>query len=536
MNPARFANIGPFSTSSTRSLLFSLAVAFASGIALPIRADPDAPRLTPQLLPRENLFQGEARKRAFAEVARMKKIQAKYVDVIRAQPGVVGMGITADRQTRQLKFLVLLDLDVPVPALPGTIEEIPVTLLRVPRPEPTDGGPGCQPCHNDILPLPVEMGNSGRTGFIPAPGGCFAGRGTLGFKACDWWDDVIVYATSAHLSTSTNFDCAGTAGPGAPTFHPAPFDAPTNCVPTDIIGAVAKERPPICGTTNHIDAASVISDSSQTQQSIRDIGLPNPYPKEAMLWDLVQKSGRTTGYTTGGVAGVGISITVLGSAYCPCGAADMIDQILIVPAVPGVDWVVSGDSGSAVLDFNVEGGPAIMGLNMAGAKDPVTGVWLYGTANPIYDVLAQLDLSLNIFDCTLPCVATLTAKETADPRPLIRASLDLRDYIFSQSERGQTYIQYYYRITAELSRLVLNRPALFVHTASVFEQLQPVIQTMAAGRPVTVTREQLRTVDQLFERFAEASSDPLVDEAIALFRRDLRDPEVHREFKVRLEP
>ncbi|MBC7852120.1 MAG: hypothetical protein IAF94_01685 [Pirellulaceae bacterium] len=478
----------------------------------------------------QNLFRGEGREAAKKEVARLKKIQHRYANLIRSRPGVLGMGITANRQTAQLTFAIIVDPEASEPALPRTLEGVPVQVLRLPTPEPTHGGPGCQPCHTNSLPLPVEMGNSGRTGPVAVAGGCLSGRGSLGFKACDFMTDQIVYVTAAHLSTGTNQDCAGTAGLGAPTQHPAPFDTLNQCDPYTLIGTIAKERPPICGTTNWIDAASVNSADSFTQFSIRDIGLPSPYPREVFPGDLVQKSGRTTGHTQGEVLCVAVDIAVPGNAYCPCGLAEMVDQIMIVPTAPGVDWVVSGDSGSAVLDYT-EGAPAIVGLNFAGAKDN-NGVWIYGLANPIFDVVMQLDLSLNVLDCTLPCVAALTAQETPAPRRWIRSALDLRDYILTKSERGMRYIDTYYKITGELSRLVLSYPALFFRTASLFERALPAVDSMNAGNETVVSAELVRDVDALLARFAELSNDPQVDAAMAEYRRDLNDPEVLRSFGV----
>src|SRR5688572_5340187 len=95
-----------------------------------------------------NLFRGPERERAFVELQRLREIQMKHLDAIQAQPGVQGMGITANRETRELIFGIVLEPEVPAPILPKTIEGVPVRVFRFPKPHPTNGGTGCQPCHD----------------------------------------------------------------------------------------------------------------------------------------------------------------------------------------------------------------------------------------------------------------------------------------------------------------------------------------------------------------------------------------------------
>jgi hypothetical protein len=480
-----------------------------------------------------SFFQGAARKQALVEVARLKEIQKRHWAEIRVIPGVHGMGVIVNRETGRLIFGIVTDPEMPMPALPQVVEGIPVQIFQLPKAHPMNGGVGCEPCHNDTLPLPVEMGNSGHTERLV---GSFCYFATIGFKACDLIEELSVYVTNAHATISdvSPFVCAGSAPVGQLTYHPSPAD--NLCIADNIIGSVLKQSPPISGFAfvfpNTVDAASIASDVTQTQVSIRDIGIPSSFAAQALPMDEVQKSGRTTGYTTGLVFMVGYMTTLTSTLYCPFFTADFVDQLFIIPLPLGGVWTKIGDSGSAILNFSDP--PEVVGLHHAGATDPLLGS--YGIASPIGEVMAHLDLSLNMEDCVGDCVATLVAKTIPTPGQPMRAALEFRDFILARSERGRKYIQIYYQITKEIVRILLTEPAIFLRTATLFQKNLPVIQGMTAHQQVTVAQKQIREVDTLFARYAARLPDPEMRKGIERIRRDLRNPDALREFGVRIRP
>jgi hypothetical protein len=481
-------------------------------------------------------FEGEARERAFAEVERLRAIQARHLAALHALQGVIGTGIGLDRDAGRLIFDVMIGSDAQAPALPDTLEGVPLRIVRQVRVRPQDSctAPNTA-CHADLQTLPVEMGNSAHTGPVSVSGGSLCHMCSLGFKACDLVTRQTVYVTAAHCSKGTASTCAGSAAPSAPTYHRAPGDA-ASCSLENTIGTIANQQPPVCFANNTVEAASVVSLAGQTQISIRDIGSPSAYPGTVLPGDGVQKSGRTTGYTVGTVTDVSASIVVDDpSTYCNCsGGVTFVDQIRIERAWSGVGfpspaavyWTKSGDSGSAVLEQ--EGSPpAIVGLNFVGSDDHT-----FGYANPISSVLAALNLSLNLLDCTSPCAATEAAMLMSGPARVLRLTADFRDVVLSKSARGRDYIGIYYRFSGDLVDIMRFRPDLLARTVWHYARNLPVLEQMIAGRAATVDRAQIEAVDELLTGYAESSSNPDLKVALGGLRRDLRDPAVLKAFGI----
>lgn len=327
--------------------------------------------LMPGWLGAADLFQGAARLQATQEVQRLSAIQVTHQDALLALPGVHGVGIGATK-TGELVFVVAVDPIGKAPELPLRIEGVDVVIDRSEPPALMHGGAGCIPCHSNQVALPVPMGNSTGNPFA-----CFAC--TLGFKACK--DGVIYYVTNAHCSQNAQ-GCEGKAPLGSNTLHRGRLDAPGCAVTTDI-GDVSWSATPVCGQNNLVDGTRVISANNLTSWSIRDVGVPSTVSGTVLPGDTVQKSGRTTGYTTGTVNSVNYTTNV--SPYC-CGSAHFVDQIRINAITP--PFLQGGDSGSAVL--NMQNPPKIVGLLFAGAPNGS-----YGIANKIFWVLSRLSLSLD---------------------------------------------------------------------------------------------------------------------------------------------
>jgi len=468
----------------------------------------------------ESYFTGDARAAARQEVARLKAIQARHEADLLARPGVFGMGISLDRASGQLVFQVLVDPQAPLPPLPQAVEGVPLVVRRKERPHPQDGGcNSTTPCHDNQQSLPVAMGNSGKTGvLLPNCRAC-----TLGFKACDPKTGDFVYVTNAHCTDDVS-GCEGTAAIGASTYHVSPADTPSptspNCTLESVVGSVSRHATPVCGVNNIVDASKIISGGSLTLFSIRDIGVPSPLPGTALPGDEVQKSGRTTGYTTGVVAAV--NDTVIVSPYC-CGAATFVNQIE-VDATAG-DWTLTGDSGAAVLNFQAP--PAIVGLHFAGAG-------LTGWANPIDVVLARLGLSLNLLDCIAAqlCPASEAAKGTADPASTVGRLYQFEN-VLGGSELGKEYIRLFYAVATDWLRLYAANSNLLLRTQQQLQADLDILTALASRQPVTIPASRLNGFDQLLAAHITAAGDHAeLKAAFRRWRQDLKDPQIQRLFGV----
>lgn len=338
-------------------LLLALAAALS---AAPLVA---APAAVPQ-----NLFQGEAREAVRLETERLAAVQARHQDSILDLPSVHQMGIAVDRASGELVFLVVAEPEIELPALPAELEGVRVVVDRAEKARAQDGGQGCVPCHANQLATPVAMGNS--TGNR-----LFCASCTLGFKVCR--DGQIYYVTNAHCSPDSG-GCAGGAPMGSVTYHPGPDDV-LWCTPTISIGNVSAYATPDCLANNEVDLAFVVSSDGSTSWEIRDIGVPDVFPGAAVIGDAVQKSGRTTGHTTGTVDAVNVTADV--DMEC-CNDVRFVGQIRVVPAAAGEVISLGGDSGSALVDFAAP--PQVVGLIFAGTLQGDVAL-----ANPIDAVLAS---------------------------------------------------------------------------------------------------------------------------------------------------
>ncbi len=462
----------------------------------------------------ENFFRGAAREAALAQVGQLKVIQARQERALLELPGVFGVGITLDREKGRLVFLVLVDREAPMPRIPAALEGVPVRVERDTPPRPNNGGSACSPCHANQLSLPAAMGNSGKT-----TAGC--GACTMGFKACDLQTGNTVWVTAAHCATN-NTTCPGSAAIGANTQHVSDLDLTPQCTGAGgvSVGTVAAHAPPVVGINSTTDASSVNSASSLTQTSIRDIGIPSAFPGVALAGDDVQKSGRTTGYTTGVVDAINTTVIV---SY-NCGNVTMVQQIR-VDDTTGDTFCEGGDSGSGLLNF--EDPPEVVGLVIAGGGDTC---W----ANTAANVLNNLNLSMNHLDCVdNPCAAADAADATADPVLTAGLLYQLRDSVFGRTEQGKAYIRLFYDNAFAWAFLYTRRPKLRKAVAKALDANLDVLQALGEGRALALPAKRIVAVDKLLAAHIRLSRGEL-REAFQRLRADLNNPEVQQAFGVRV--
>lgn len=463
---------------------------------------------------RHRYFEGEARVAALAEIARLKPIQARHQAKIMALPGVFAIGIGLDRPTGKLVFVVMFEDDRAAPALPATLEEVPVMARAGKRPRALRDGinypppDDCtDPCHAENYPAPVQMGNSG----APSP---FA-KCTLGFKACDASTGNSVFVTAAHCAVDSFGGCPGSAPIGSDAYHPSVGEL-SGIGP--IVGQVAANVPPVANGT--VDATSVFSDVSLTLPTIRDVGGPAPTPGVAVPEDDVQKSGRTTGHTTGVIELVNTTV----SPTYDCGSVTLYQQIQIDDPVHDY-FGDQGDSGAAVLDFSDP--PQIVGMLISGHPEGPHH------ANDINQVLPALGLTLDQTACAdTACPAIFVTSSLLDGVRLAGLIYRLRDEVLADAGLLRSWIGRFYDVAPAWLRLYRERPDLLEATRASLQANTDILESVVDRRPVTVARPRLNAVVALLGRHAQATGNAPLRAAFQAWQRDLQDPQVRAAFRV----
>jgi len=216
----------------------------------------------------------------------------------------------------------------------------------------------------------VAQGNSGR--YRPAPGGVSLGHyritaGTLGCLVKDKNSGKFFILSNNHVLANSN-----NAKKGDPILQPGPYDGGKK--PKDTIGYLENWVEIEFGKeANSVDAAlAEPKNINLVKSEIMLIGLPRGVAK-AKLGMPIQKSGRTTGYTTGKIKDISATVKVNYDNQ----VALFRNQIIATSMSQG------GDSGSLVLDMKKRA----VGLLFAGSE-AVT------ILNPISEVCQALDIEL----------------------------------------------------------------------------------------------------------------------------------------------
>ena len=219
-------------------------------------------------------------------------------------------------------------------------------------------------------PRGSPQANTGR--FRPAPGGASLGHyqitaGTLGCLVKDKKNGKVFILSNNHVLANSN-----KAKKGDPILQPGPYDGGKK--PKDIIGYLENWIEIGFGKeANLIDSALARPKNvSDVRPEIMLIGSPQGVSK-ARLGMPIQKSGRTTGYTTGKVKDISATVKVNYDDK----TALFRGQIIATNMSQG------GDSGSLVLDMKQRA----VGLLFA-CSEQVT------ILNPISSVINLLDVEL----------------------------------------------------------------------------------------------------------------------------------------------
>lgn len=266
-----------------------------------------------------------------ATLAEAMAVQASVADDWLALDGVVGTAVGRDASGR---VAVKVYLESPgVAMLPRFVAGVPVDvevtgpILALDRADA--GAESVDPKRG--FPRPVPIGVS--TGHPDVTAGTIGARVTDGHR--------VFALSNNHVAANNNG-----ARPGDPLLQPGVVDG--GRAPDDAIGELHDfERIQFCSgvlcPANRIDAAIALTTTDDLGFETPEDGYGGPRGSsaEAELGMVVQKYGRTTGYTQGRVTGINAVIDV---GYRD-GKARFVDQVVIT----GNGFSAGGDSGSLIV-------------------------------------------------------------------------------------------------------------------------------------------------------------------------------------------
>ncbi len=199
-----------------------------------------------------------------------------------------------------------------------------------------------------------------RTKIRPAKGGYSVGhyRITAGTIATGVYDSRYFTGTPPRyyiLSNNHVLANSNNARIGDPILQPGPYDG--GSYPADMIGRLSRFVPiRFNGQCNYVDAAIAETPFQLIDRQVYWIGYAKAYRNSwPAIGEIVQKTGRTTNYTTGRVTTINATVRV---GYGGSRVATFCRQIVTTNMSAG------GDSGSLLLDLNENA----LGLLFAGSS------------------------------------------------------------------------------------------------------------------------------------------------------------------------
>ncbi|MBP8128345.1 MAG: hypothetical protein KA184_02110 [Candidatus Hydrogenedentes bacterium] len=245
--------------------------------------------------------------------------------------------------------------------------------------------PRTLPDHTARQTRPIQLGVSGGSLADIANGYCCSG--TLGALVQDpMGNQYILSNTHVFAGDSVPGGNGVVSQVGDPVNQPGYVDVSCTDITDDYVGYVADWSPIVPNGISVVDAAlaAVIPGAVDPSGAILEIGVISAQPVAAYVNQPVKKSGRTSGLTTGKVAGLDATVSI--SYEDECAGNDIVStfegQILISPG----KFLKAGDSGSLLVE-NVSANPRAVGLLYAGSSR-------VAIANPIQDVLATFGVTL----------------------------------------------------------------------------------------------------------------------------------------------
>ena len=292
------------------------------------------------------------------------EVQEQYTRTLMARDGIEGTGIGYNENGEVA--IKVYTARAGVPGIPQAIEQVPVQVVVtgkfMARADPTAR-----------YPRPVPIGVSTGHPDITA--------GTIGSRVKDVSGNVYALSNN-HVYANSNDAILGDN-----VLQPGPYDGGQN--PTDAIGILYDFEPiNFDGGNNYIDAAIALPYSSHVGYATPGddgYGIPSSTTVKAQSGQMVQKYGRTTGWTHGKVSETNVIVDVCYESQGPFRCkklARFVDQIAITPG----EFSDGGDSGSLIVTDDEDNNP--VGLLFAGSST-------HTIANLIDVVLARFNVTVD---------------------------------------------------------------------------------------------------------------------------------------------
>jgi hypothetical protein len=305
---------------------------------------------------------------------------------------VVGLGVGIkwknNQPTGRPALMILVTHKVEKHKLPKT-SLLPLTLHGIDIDVLPIGNVSAKPGNSLTRTAPSSLTQSIR----PAQGGYSVGHssitaGTIATCVYDQLPNGIGIPQKYYILSNNHVLAAqNQACPGDPILQPGPIDG--GCLPFDTIATLSRFIPidfepllPRCHHDNLVDAAIAQGQLHNLTPAIHWIGHVNGWlPREKVnVGMIVQKTGRTTGFTQGRILSINATIDV---TYSEGKLARFQDQIINTAMSAG------GDSGSLLVTM-IDNLPFAIGLLFA--SSPLTSI-----ANQIQHVrsLLKVEISAN---------------------------------------------------------------------------------------------------------------------------------------------
>lgn len=337
-------------------------------------------------------------------------------------PGVVGTGIGLYDNGEPV--ITIFTEDHTITGIPSKLDNIPVrkkiTGRFVAYVDPTTR-------FDRPVPIGVSVGHPKIT------------AGTIGCRVQDVMGNVYLLSNNHVLANSNE------ASVGDEILQPGPYDGGDKA--TDVIGTLYDFIPiDYTGAHNLVDAAIADVTTAMlhyTTPTGAGYGTPGIIPETAFVTMAVQKYGRTTGWTTGAVSEINVTVDVCYQTRGPVKCvklARFVNQIAITPGT----FSAGGDSGSLIVTNDASKSP--VALLFAGSDTRTI-------ASPIDAVLASFNVTIddgsgmypNIpptanFEVTkTELLATFTDKSSDVDGSITEWAWDFGDGLGISSEQHPTY-------------------------------------------------------------------------------------------------
>ncbi len=266
-------------------------------------------------------------------VAAAIAVQERHTNELMATPDVVGTGIGADRDGKPV--ILILTRRESQAALPSEIEGVRTRVDVVGEIRPMAG-------YTKVyrpVPCGVSVGNDLE---------CSAG--TIGCVVTVGGSGTRYMLSNNHVLAREN-----AASIGERIDQPGRYDGRPLCARTGQVATLSAFKVISTTSNNQIDAAIAQYTEGNVCSMVNNLYTPSGTVVAPSVGLAVKKVGRTSGLTTGTIAGINVTINV-GYDF---GVATFVNQIYVAS-----NFIRSGDSGSLMV---TQSGSNPVGLNFAGS-------------------------------------------------------------------------------------------------------------------------------------------------------------------------